>query len=59
MIEIEQNYKISLTEQQAKELYQLLRTEKDIGHLTHDKELVLVYLELKKFFEPRSFSDKI
>jgi plasmid replication initiation protein len=47
MIEIEKNYKLTLTEQQAKELYQLLRTEKDSGCLTPDKELKLVYHELK------------
>ena len=51
MIEIQKNYKLTLTEQQAKELYKLLRTEKDSGGLTHDKELVLVYNELKKIFD--------
>ena len=50
MIEIETNYKMTLSEQQARELYQLLRTEKDIGHLTPDNELILVYQELRKFF---------
>jgi hypothetical protein len=29
MIEIETNYKMTLPEQQARELYQLLRTKKD------------------------------
>ncbi len=51
MIEIQKNYKITLTEQQAKELYELLRTEKDSGCLTPDIELVLVYHELKKLFD--------
>jgi plasmid replication initiation protein len=51
MIEIQKSYKLTLTEQQAKELYQLLRTEKDSGCLTPDKELVLVYNELKKLFD--------
>ena len=51
MIEIEKNYKLTLTEQQAKELYQLLQTEKDSGCLTLDKELKLVYHELKDLFD--------
>jgi hypothetical protein len=51
MIEIQKNYKLTLTEQQAKELYELLRTEKDSGGLTHDKELVVVYDELKNLFD--------
>ncbi len=50
MIKISKTYHLALTEQQAKELYELLRTEKDSGGLTHDKELVLVYNELKKIF---------
>ena len=50
MIEIQKNYKLTLTEQQARELYQLLRTEMDSGCLTPDKELVLVYHELKNLF---------
>lgn len=51
MIEIQKNYKLTLTEEQAKELYQLLRTERDSGCLTPDKELVLVYHELKNLFD--------
>jgi len=50
MIEVAKNYKLTLTEQQAKELYELLRTEKDSGCLTVDKDLVLVYNELKNIF---------
>ena len=50
MIEIQKNYKLTLTEQQAKELYELLRTEKESGCLTVDKDLVLVYNELKNIF---------
>jgi hypothetical protein len=42
---------LELTEEQAQELYQLLRTERDSGCLTPDKELVLVYHELKKLFD--------
>jgi hypothetical protein len=51
MIEVKKSYVVELTEQQAKELYQLLRTERDSGCLTPDKELVLVYHELKKLFD--------
>jgi Na+/phosphate symporter len=51
MIKKQINYSIEFTEQQAKELYQLLRTEKDSGCLTPDKELVLVYNELRKIFD--------
>jgi plasmid replication initiation protein len=51
MIEVQKNYKLTLTEQQAQELYQLLRTEKDSGCLTLDKELVVVYDELKNLFD--------
>jgi plasmid replication initiation protein len=50
MIEVQKQYKLTLTEQQAKELYELLRTEKDSGCLTVDKDLVLVYNELKDIF---------
>ena len=51
MIEIQKNYKLTLTEDQAKELYQLLRAERDIGCLTPDKELKLVYHELRNLFD--------
>ena len=51
MIEILTNYKLTLTQGQALELYEFLRREKDIGHLTTDYELVLVYNELKKLFD--------
>jgi len=50
MINIQKIYHIALTEQQAKELYELLRTEKESGCLTVDKDLVLVYNELKELF---------
>jgi hypothetical protein len=50
MIEIQKNYKLTLTEDQARELYLLLRTEKDSGCLTPDRELKLVYHELKNLF---------
>ena len=51
MIEIQKNYKLTLTENQAQELYGLLRTEKDSGCLTVDKDLVLLYNELKNLFD--------
>ena len=51
MIQVEKLYTVKFTEQQALELYEFLRREKDIGHLTTDYELVLVYNELKKLFD--------
>ena len=51
MIEIEKQYKLTLTEQQAKELYEFLRGAKDVGHLSVDRDLILVYNELKKLFD--------
>jgi len=51
MIKLKKSYVVELTEQQAKELYELLRTEKDSGCLTVDKDLVLVYNELKLLFD--------
>lgn len=53
MIEVQKQYKLTLTEQQAKELYKFLRGAKDVGHLHTDKDLdlILVYNELKKLFD--------
>jgi hypothetical protein len=51
MIKISKTYHLALTEDQAKELYQFLQTEKGIGHLTVDHELKLVYHELKNLFD--------
>ena len=51
MIELQKNYKLTLTENQARKLYQLLRTEKDDGYLISGEELMLVYNELKKLFD--------
>jgi hypothetical protein len=51
MIEIQKNYKLTLTEGQAQELYGLLKLQKGSGHLTTDHELVLVYDELKNLFD--------
>ena len=50
MIEVQKQYKLTLTETQAKELYEFLRGAKDVGHLRNDRDLVLVYHELKKLF---------
>jgi len=51
MIEKQISYKIEFTEQQAKELYEFLRGAKDVGHLSVDRDLILVYNELKKLFD--------
>lgn len=51
MIEVQKNYVITFTEEQARELYRLLQTEKDSGCLTPDRELKLVYHELKSLFD--------
>lgn len=50
MIETVKNYKLTLTEQQAKELYEFLRRAQDVGHLSIDRDLILVYNELKDIF---------
>jgi hypothetical protein len=51
MIEIKKSYVLELTEQQARELYDVLRTAKENGRLTIDHELVLVLNELKPIFD--------
>jgi len=48
MIELKKSYVLELTETQAQELYKLLRQG---SYLTPDKELMLVYNELKKIFD--------
>jgi len=50
MIEVKKSYVVELSEQQAKELYEFLRGAKDVGHLHTDKDLILVYNELKQLF---------
>jgi hypothetical protein len=47
MIKIQKTYHLALTEQQAKELYWILK-DVDLGV---DNELKLVYHELKKLFD--------
>ena len=56
MIEIQKNYKLTLTEGQVKELYEFLRGAKDVGHLHTDKDLILVYNELKQLFESGKYN---
>ena len=51
MIQVEKLYTVKFTEQQAKELYEFLRGAKDVGHLSVDRDLILVYNELKKLFD--------
>jgi hypothetical protein len=53
MIKIEKltTFKIEFTETQARELFDFLRQQKDCGQLTVDKDLILVYNELRKLFE--------
>ncbi len=51
MIQIKKSYVLELTEQQARELYFMLQNAKDGSYLTYDKELMLVYNELKKLFD--------
>ncbi len=50
MIEITKSYKLTLTEQQAKELLEILQTEKDTGNFGADKDLNLVFIKLKEIF---------
>jgi hypothetical protein len=51
MIEIQKNYLLTLTEEQARELYQILDYERKNDNLGVDKELKLVYHELKNLFD--------
>jgi hypothetical protein len=51
MIEIQKNYKLTLTEQQTRELYQILDYERKQDNLGVDRDLILVYNELKELFD--------
>jgi hypothetical protein len=51
MIKISKTYHLALTEEQAKELYEILDYERKNDNLGADKELVLVYHELKNLFD--------
>jgi uncharacterized protein YPO0396 len=51
MIQLQKNYVITLTEEQAKELYHILQSAKDVGSLDINKEIILVYNDLKGIFD--------
>jgi len=51
MIQVKKSYVLELTEDQARELYVLLRNEKDNWIVAPGKELVLVYNELRELFD--------
>ena len=51
MIEIQKNYLLTLTEEQARELYQILDYERKQDNLGVDRDLILVYNELKELFD--------
>lgn len=51
MIQVKKSYVLELSEQQALELYQVLQGEKDDGRLGVDRDLKLVYNELKNLFD--------
>jgi hypothetical protein len=54
MIEVQKQYKIQFTEDQARQLYTLLLYTKDTGDLKHDGryiELRPLYEELKQLFD--------
>jgi hypothetical protein len=51
MIETQTTYKLTLTEDQAKELFHFLQRAKDIGHLSNG-DLIPVLHDLKTIFQP-------
>ncbi len=54
MIEVQKQYKLTLTEDQARQLYDLLRTEKDCGGLGSDgrlSDLRTIHNELRVLFD--------
>ena len=50
MIQIKKSYVLELTEEQARELYLFLKTERDMD-VSRLKELAPVHNELKKLFD--------
>lgn len=53
MIELSRNYKITLSEEQVRQLHQLLLDTKDLGNLKYDgrfDELRPLYEELRSIF---------
>jgi uncharacterized protein YqgQ len=51
MIQIEKNYRITLTEDQAQQLYRLLQSTKEFSYGERYDELGFLHDELKKIFD--------
>ena len=51
MIEIQKNYKFTLTEDQARQLYRLLQSTKEFSYGERYDELGFLHDELKKLFD--------
>jgi uncharacterized protein YpuA (DUF1002 family) len=51
MIEIQKNYKITLTEDQAQQLYRLLQSTKEFSYGERFDELGFLHDELKNLFD--------
>jgi uncharacterized protein YpuA (DUF1002 family) len=51
MIQIEKNYKLTLTEEQAQQLYRLLQSTKEFSYGERYDELGFLHDELKKLFD--------
>jgi uncharacterized protein YpuA (DUF1002 family) len=51
MIEIQKNYKFTLTEEQAQQLYRLLQSTKEFSYGERFDELGFLHDELKKLFD--------
>jgi hypothetical protein len=51
MIEIQKNYKLTLTEDQAQQLYRLLQSTKEFSYGERYDELRFLHDELKKLFD--------
>ncbi len=51
MIQIQKNYKITFTEDQARQLYRLLQSTKEFSYGERYDELGFLHDELKKLFD--------
>lgn len=51
MIEIQRNYKLTLSEDQAQQLYRLLQSTKEFSYGERYDELGFLHDELKKIFD--------
>lgn len=51
MIEIQRNYKLTLSEEQAQQLYRLLQSTKEFSYGERYDELGFLHDELKKLFD--------